>query len=95
MALQKGDSECAGGLAKRIYDNMVAGVAGFGDTTDGVARGKAMSYAIASAVVDEIATNAVVSTTDTVPALGLIAPPGTAGGPVTGSATGTGTGTIS
>jgi len=35
---------------------------------------------IAQAVVEEITTNAVV------PALGLIAPPGTAGGPVTGSA---------
>ncbi len=35
---------------------------------------------IAQAVIDEITTNAVV------PALGLIAPPGTGGGPVTGSA---------
>lgn len=35
---------------------------------------------IAQAVIEEITTNAVV------PALGLIAPPGTAGGPVTGSA---------
>jgi hypothetical protein len=35
---------------------------------------------IAQAVIEEITTNAVV------PALGLLAPPGTAGGPVTGSA---------
>lgn len=47
-----------------------------------------------AAIVAYLQTNAVVSTTDTVPALGLLAPPGTAGGPVTGSASGTGTGTI-
>jgi hypothetical protein len=40
----------------------------------------AVCTAIAGAVVTHITTNAVV------PALGLIAPPGTAGGPVTGSA---------
>lgn len=87
MALLKGNSACTTGLSKRIYDNLVAGVTGFGSTTAGAVQGKAMAYAIACAVVDEITTNATVSAT--VPALGLVAPPG--GGAVTGAAAGTGT----
>lgn len=47
---------------------------------------------LATVIVAHIQTNAVVSTTDTVPGTGLAAPPG--GGPVTGVAAGTGTGTI-
>jgi len=47
-----------------------------------------------TAIVAYIQANALVSTTDTVPALGLIAPPGAGGGPVTGAANGTGTGTV-
>ncbi|MDD5245470.1 MAG: hypothetical protein PHU49_15790 [Syntrophorhabdaceae bacterium] len=92
MALQKGDAACSAGLSKRIYDNLVAGGGGFASTPAGVTGGKAMAYAIACAVVDEITTNAAVSTNDIVPALGLVAPAG--GGPVTGAAAGTGTGTI-
>lgn len=82
MPLIKGTSDCTTGLAKRVYDNLLT-VSGFipGDA------GKAMAYAIASAVVDEIQANATV--TVTVPALGLVAPTG--GGPVTGAAAGSGT----
>lgn len=49
---------------------------------------------MATVIVAHITTNAVVTTTDTVPALGLISPGGMAPAPVTGSASGTGTGTV-
>lgn len=60
---------------------------GTGNTSHAVdnAQLTALCDAIAGAVVSHIQAAAVVA----VPALGLIAPPGTVGGPVTGSATGT------
>lgn len=49
---------------------------------------------MATVVVAHIQANAVVTTTDTVPALGLISPGGLAPAPVTGAAVGSGTGTV-
>jgi len=54
----------------------------------------AAMVSVATAIVTHIQTSAVVATTDTVPALGLISPGGLSPAPVTGVAAGTGTGTI-
>ena len=78
MPLLAGDTNCTTGLAAAIYTGMK------GNAACKVADGpelKAMSYEIANAVVTYIKANAVVNS------LGLIAPPGTAGGPVTGMST--------
>lgn len=50
---------------------------------------------LGNAIVDYFVANTVVSTNDTIPALGLVSIPGTAGGPVQGEAQGTGVGSIS
>lgn len=59
MALDPGDTACTHGLSKRIHDNMLSGSTG---AIDGPAL-KAFAYAIATAVVTEITTNAVVPAT--------------------------------
>jgi len=81
MALDVGNTACTTGLSKRIFDARWASRSsiGLGETAGAIAAQKADAYAIASAVVAEITTNAVV-----LPAL-LVAPPG--GGPVTGTGT--------
>jgi hypothetical protein len=63
MALEIGDIVASSGLAKRIYDNMVANAAdcGFGAADDPTVQDtnmKALAYCIAKAVVDEIHANA-------------------------------------
>ena len=73
MALQKGDALCASGLSAAIHGAFTA--SGL-ETNDAL---KSLCYALASAIVDEITTNATV-----LPTL-LIAPTG--GGPVTGTGT--------
>ena len=62
MAMVKGDADCTSGLSKRIYDNWTGDSrSGLVNPLTGTARGcvRAMCYAIASAVVDEITTDAV------------------------------------
>ncbi len=49
---------------------------------------------VAAQIITYLVANTQVITNDTVPGLGLIAPPGMAGGPVTGTAMGSGIGTI-
>ena len=80
MTLLIGDPQCTTGLAKRIYDARVskASVIGIAESRDAL---KADCFAIATAVVEEIQQNATV-----IPTL-LMAPPGGAGGPVTGTGT--------
>lgn len=73
MPLQAGDLACTSGLSKRIHDVHVN--AGFVTSPDV----RAFCHALASAIVDEITTNATV-----LPTL-LVAPTG--GGPVTGTGT--------
>jgi len=75
MALIPGDITCVTGLSKKIHDAFLAS----GVSTNLALRG--LSFAIASAIVTEITTNAVVNPT------ALLSPPGTAGGPVTGTGT--------
>jgi hypothetical protein len=58
------------------------------------AAAQASYLALATAIITHITANAVVLTTDTVPALGLISPGGLSPAPVTGIASGTGTGTV-
>lgn len=68
MALNAGNSDCTTGLSKRVYDYLVADSRnGFSSSmsaaqTDAV---KALCYAVARGVVDEITTNAVVTVTAT------------------------------
>lgn len=79
MALLAGDATCAAGtLSKAIYDGILAQPLAKAKTGDEL---KALSAAIAIAVVEHLKSNAVVNST------GLFAPPGTAGGPVTGAST--------
>ena len=54
MAMDPGDSGCTHGLSKRIHDNLLGGATG---AVEGAAL-KAFSFAIATAVVDEIQANA-------------------------------------
>ena len=77
MPLIAGPPDCFAGLSKRIRDAMLASMESATDN----AELRAMAHAIAVAVVEEIQANA------TVVPLGLIAPPGMAGGPVTGAGT--------
>lgn len=58
------------------------------------AAAQASYLALATAIITHITTNAVVTTTDTVPALGLVSPGGLSPAPVTGAASGTGVGTV-
>lgn len=65
MALQIGDRACTTGLAKRLYDNWttdsgnVPNKSGLADPLEGAADEcvKALCYAVAKAVVDEINEN--------------------------------------
>lgn len=58
------------------------------------ATAQASFVTLATVIITHITTNAVVTTTDTVPALGLISPGGLAPAPVTGVASGSGVGTV-
>lgn len=66
MALNAGNTACSSGLSQRIYNELTgASGNGFSGTlsaaqTDAV---KAICYAVAKAVVDEVAANAAVSVT--------------------------------
>ena len=74
MALITGDITCTTGLSKAIHDAIIASATG----PDLETKQKAFAFAIASAIITEITTNAVV-----IPS--MVAPPG--GGPVTGTGT--------
>lgn len=66
MALNAGNAECTTGLSKRVYDYWVADArSGFVSPLNAAAIDciRAQSYAIARAVVDEIAANAAVTVT--------------------------------
>jgi hypothetical protein len=61
MAMNKGDADCTSGLSKRIFDNLTGDSrAGFVSPLAGAALGsvKALCWATAQAVVDEIQANA-------------------------------------
>lgn len=79
MALNAGNSACSTGLSKRVYDYLIADSRnGFSASmtsaqTDAV---KALCYAIARGVVDEIQADAVVSTTIAAGAIGAGLPAG-------------------
>lgn len=79
MALNAGNSACTSGLSQRVYDYLIADARnGFSSPmssgqTDAV---KALCYAIARGVVDEIQADAVVSTTVAADAFGAGIPPG-------------------
>lgn len=77
MPLVKGDATCTTGMAKAVYDALIATTA----TTSIIAGAgtKAFAHAIAAAIYDEITTNAQVLPT------ALVAPVG--GGAVTGTGT--------
>lgn len=77
MALNAGDAACSTGLSKRLYDAILAGATG---ATDNAAL-KALCYAIATSVVDEITTNADVDIDVTKGALQTSTAPGAATGP--------------
>jgi hypothetical protein len=64
MALLAGDANCTTGLSKRIRAALLGGATGAADN----AALKAVSYAIATAVVDEIQANAAVSVVTACPA---------------------------
>ena len=74
MALIPGDITCTTGLSKAIHDAILASANG----PDLETKQRAFAFAIASAIVSEITSHAVV-----IPA--MIAPSG--GGPVTGTGT--------
>lgn len=69
MAMNAGNADCTAGLSKRIYDYLVADARnGFVSPLDGAARDavRALCWAVARGVIDEIATNAdvVITTSD-------------------------------
>jgi hypothetical protein len=61
MALAKGDSGCTAGLSKRIYDNLVADRARMAFTGSATTAEtnflKAVAWAVAQAMVDEVVAN--------------------------------------
>lgn len=68
MALNAGDANCTTGLSKRVFDYLTADSRnGFVDPLDGAALDavRALCWAVARGVVDEIATNADVTITTT------------------------------
>lgn len=68
MALNAGNADCTTGLSQRIYDYLVADARnGFVDPLEGAARDavRALCWATARAVVDEIVANADVTITTT------------------------------
>ena len=73
MAMNAGNSGCTSGLSQRVYDYLIADARnGFSspmssEQSDAV---KALCYAVARGVVDEIQANAVVSTTVAADAFG-------------------------
>lgn len=81
MALIIGLADCSTGMAKRIYDAMSASAAGVDSSTAGIARQKEFAYALATAIVNGIKSDATVTINGT----GLVS---ATGGPVTGTATG-------
>lgn len=66
MSMVAGNSDCTTGLSKRIYDFYIADSRNaFGVTPSAIAEdcARAMAYAVARAVVAEIAANAAVAGT--------------------------------
>jgi hypothetical protein len=77
MAMVLGDATCAAGLSKRVHDALISAFGEKFDADD--VDGKALAFAVASAVYTILTTDATV-----MPTL-LVAPSG--GGAVTGTGT--------